>query len=222
MLTMRCGLLAALVAVVFATAVYADAIPVTLATFADPGTTSVRFTSTGADTGYLEVWNDNVTLEILTHNQVYHNASFVMTDTAGGTLDMLSLVTNRHGDMSRAVFEGGTLEFRDEYGATIVGFDFDELYLTPLSLQTYANSGNSIEMFGPAATVLDGEESFGFAFGDVDYYGDDLGFDATASFTSSGIPNPEPATMILMGGGASLLAWFARRKYRTSHHTARK
>ena len=175
----------------------------------------MQFTSTGVDAGYLEAGNNNVTLEILTHGTVYHNASFKMLDSGGDPwLDMEEIHYNRRDVLSLAIFEAGVLEFYDENDALIVGFEFDELYLTPLSLQTYANPDNAIGMYGPAATVLDGEESFGFAFGDLDYYGDAGDFVATSSFTSSGIPNPEPMTMILMGAGGALTAYVARKKHR--------
>ncbi len=211
----RYSLFAALAALIFVAAANAD--PITLATFADPGTTCVQFTSTGTDAGYIEAWNDNVTLEILTPGAVYHGASFVMTDADGGVLDLEEIHLNHRGALSQAVFEGGVLEFYDENDVLIVGFGFDELYLTPLSLQTFANAENDIFMYGPASTVLDGGESFGFAFGDLDYYGDAGDFVATASFTSSGITSPEPMTMILMGAGAALTAYIARRKYHCLH-----
>jgi hypothetical protein len=203
-------IIAALFVVLAAQAAVASA-PETIATFADPGTTSFIFTGGTGITGLgqLDARNVDILLDIVNGplaapgNVIeFPDASFVLTDAAGGLLDVTAAVFNHRGVLLRGDFEGGILEFYDDTdGGLILGAVFDEAWLTPLSFGSEFGVGTFVDFYGPAAEPQCEECSFSFARATVDnptaftHYSLD-GFTSTASFTSSAIVVPEPSVLV--------------------------
>ena len=176
----------------------ANAKAVTVATFADPSQNSdsplftVNF-SDGTLNGRWAYGNTGLTLEIpysghtVVNGNAFHDAWFEMTEVG---------ITNTYGDTG-----SGEINFY-AHGTTtnpLLTINFESGYVD------YHNFGAD-EFFGENVTISGfgitpgslSEEEFSFSFSNQTVLpGSDDGFTATASFTSSAVP--EPATVCLLG-----------------------
>ena len=186
----------------------AQASTVTIATFADPANDSstplftVDLNNNLITGGWLDS-QTNLTLEVIYSGNTYHDAFFTMTDLTGIAGTGISYSDGIGGGPTG----GGTIKFfADGQTSTtpLIQIDFAKAHVTPVGFGAmdlfYADGVNiSGSEIGPATLT---DEAFSFSFANQVPIGGDWnnGHTATASFTSSAVP--EPATIALLGLGA--------------------
>ena len=214
----------AIFAVGFAVSAAADPI----LTFADPGTQCFQFVADSdpnADKGWLIGGNADIVVDVLAGayaGTTFDDASFTMTDTLGGALD----VTWDDGYPYELELEGGKIEIWDDDGAQLLlGITFDYAILYPGNVGAADTMTACDVTFSGLVTQglqnLDAEQ-FSFAFASM-HPEDPFGYDdipdwtATASFASgadfSAVPEPGTLTMAISGTLAFMVT-VARRKLR--------
>ena len=173
---------------------------VTIATFADPSEGGVNplFIIDGIGGTINGGWDDSKTgldLNIVYTGQPYYDAWFEMSKlTYGGGYS---------GDTDSGwvkFYENGTFD-------VILQINFSSAQLTGggLASQEIFFTNADIEITGIGFNEELTDEAFGFAFANHVLTPEDRGFTATAAFTSSGMPVPEPVTIAIVGLGAFLL-----------------
>ncbi len=185
----------------------AQAVPVTIATFADPSMNAGQplFTVGGIGSPFITGgWADTetgLTLQIPYSGHTYPDAFFTMTVlTYSGGITSSGKIKFYHDNQN--INETPLIEI-DFNSGHITPFGFgamDMLYLDGVTV-----SGSEI-----GGAVLT-DESFAFGFGNLAPIGGDWnnGYTATAAFTSSAAV-PEPATIALLGTAG--LCVFTRKK----------
>jgi hypothetical protein len=184
----------------------AQAVPTTIATFADPAVNGSKplFTVNLAGDLITGGWADSntgLTLQIPYSGNIYHNAFFTMTDIA-------------YTDDTSTITGGGTIKFFADGQSTST---------TPLIQISFVAGHVSLYGFGamntfsPDGVTITGSEivgsltddaSFAFGFGNQSLILPQ-GFTATGSFTSSA-EAPEPVTLLLLGTASIFI--FTRKK----------
>ena len=178
----------------------AQASTVTIATFADPANDSstplftVDLNNNFITGGWLDS-QTNLTLEVIYSGNTFVDAFFTMT-----TVTYTGTITG--GETG-----GGTIKFfADGQTSTtpLIQIDFAKAHVTPVgfgAMDMFYADGVTItgSEIGPATLT---DEAFSFSFANQVPIGGDWnnGHTATASFTSSAVP--EPATIALLGRGA--------------------
>jgi hypothetical protein len=187
----------------------------TIATFADPSTDSVNplFTVNLVSDTITGGWADSKTglyLMIPYSGNSYSDAFFTMTNV------------NYTGSASGGVTGGGTIKFFADGQSTsttpLIQIDFVSGSVSPYGFAGMDEFfANGVVITGSeTGTALSGE-SFSFSFANQKALSSNWnnGYTATASFTSSAVP--EPATMAMFGLGGLL---FARKKQLRSWYAA--
>ncbi len=176
---------------------------ITIATFADPTTDAstplftVDFNANLITGGWM---SSNLNLEVLS-STIYNNAVFTITD--------VNITSDSDPFLGGIKTQGGTIKFFESDQTTeilTVEFNTGWVSLFQFGGADFEFEGEEVTISGPAlgSLVLD-EETFAFSFTNIAAIQGNIqnGFTATASFTSSAIP--EPATIGLIGLGALLL-----------------
>ncbi|MFQ5805650.1 MAG: PEP-CTERM sorting domain-containing protein [Phycisphaerae bacterium] len=161
----------------------------TIATFADPASdgSTPLFTLSGSTLS--GDWSDTG-LDLITpiSGDEFPDATFTMTDLT---------VLDPEGSLS-----GGTIEFFDNGGSSVLRIDFDAGQLfSPFGFGASTLVGHNVTFSGPIITIPLVEESFAFSFANQVTTPD--GFTWTAAFTSSAIPEPATLTLLIVGGIAT-------------------
>ena len=213
-----------ILAAVFAASATADPI----LTFADPGTQCFQFVADSDpnyDGGWLIGGNAGIVVEVLAGayaGTTFGNASFTMTDTLGGALD----VTWDDDYPYELELEAGKIEiWDDDGGQLLLGIAFDYALLYPGNVgASDAMTACNVTFSGlvtQGLTNLD-EEQFSFAFAAMNPE-DPFGYDdipdwtATASFASGADFStvPEPGTLIMaISGTLAFMVTAARKRLR--------
>lgn len=175
---------------------------ITIATFADPTTDvstplfTVDFNANLITGGWMA---SNLNLEVLS-STAFNNAVFTMTDV---------IITSDSDPFFGVKTQGGTIKFFESDQTTeIITVEFNTGWVSLFQFggADFEFEGEEVTISGPAlgSLVLD-EETFAFSFTNIAPIQENFqnGFTATASFTSSAVP--EPATMGLIGLGALLI-----------------
>lgn len=172
----------------------AQAVPVTIATFADPADGSTPLFTVDLVANFIVGgWDDSktgLTLQIPYSGNTYTDAFFTMT-----------LVTYA-GGITGGSTSDGTIQFFADGGTTpLIQIHFESGHVTPFGF-------GAMDMFYLDDVTITGseitgsltDESFMFGFGNQLPLGGDWnnGYTATAAFTSSA-EAPEPATLVLLG-----------------------
>lgn len=182
----------ALIVMAMAASVYAGT--VTVATFDDPATGSAENLFTvnyGAGTIEGGWAGTGLTLEV----PVAGGASY---DDVTFELDPLAFSSTPNGNFTNS----GSIRFMSG-GVEVLNIAFDQLHIQGRNSGLDAQDvyGDNVTITGPGVPVGLTQESFGFSFTNVI---DDQGLvTATASFTSSAVP--EPATMALLALGGLMI-----------------
>ena len=183
----------------------------TVATFSDPsqGSNETLFTVDIVNGVISGGWPDSkggLVLEVSLSGNTYLDAFFTMTDVT------------YVGDISGGNAGQGTIMFFAENQpvdtAPLIEINFSSGYLTPIGFggtdfSFFGGSGNNVTITGSEINGVLSNESFSFSFVNQKLLSDESGYTATASFTSSAIP--EPATIILLSLGG-LLSIMSRKK----------
>lgn len=184
---------------------------VTVATFADPAISSatplftVDLTAGAYGTISGNWFGTNLDLEVLS-STTYHDAEFRMTNLS------LTAETN---PMLGTKTDGGTIYFLSAANDHLLQIDFDSAWFTTWGIGSGESVllGNNVTITGQAlGGLVLSEESFAFSFANHSPLEGSFenGFTATASFTSSAVP--EPATILLLGVSSLVV----RRRSRSS------
>ncbi len=189
----------------------AQATTVTVATFADPATnyTTPLFT-VDLDNGIITgEWPDEPGLDLIIFgdsNNPFEDAFFKMTDPTGTT------GVKYAGGIMGGETGGGIIKFfengQDTSTTPLIQITFDSGHVTPFgfgatNLSFFGDNGDNVTIIdSEIAGSLAEEASFSFSFANHAPLsgGWSKGYTATASFTSSAVP--EPATIALLGLGA--------------------
>ena len=194
--------------VVMAMASVSIAEVVTIATFADPsgGGVDPLFTIDGVGT-INGGWDDSKTgldLNIAYADTTYNDAWFEMSELTYG------------GGYSGVTDKGWVKFYKNDTSDTpVLQINFSSASLSGgglASQELLIFTNAEIEITGIDIDVELTDEAFGFAFANHVLTPGTSGFTATAAFTSSGAPIPEPATICMVGLGCLNLI---RRKYKT-------
>ena len=180
---------------------------VTIATFADPsgGGVDPLFTIDGDGGTINGGWDDSKTgldLNIVYTGTPYYDAWFEMSTLTYG------------GGYSGDTNPGWVKFYEDGTSDVILQLNFSTAQITGggLAAQEIFFTNADIEITGIDISEELFDEAFGFAFANHVLTPGNEGFTATAAFTSSGAPIPEPATICMVGLGCLNLI---RRKYKT-------
>ena len=180
----------------------------TIATFDDPAedSDSAFFTVDLTNNLITGEWDEpGLSLDIPYSGQTFHNVIFTMPDVQ---------ITALSHPLKGTKTEDGEIMFFDPADMVnpLIRIEFDSAWLT------FYGFGGSESFSGDAVTIsgsqisgqLTEEAAFSFSFANQVALNDDWGngFEATAAFTSSAVP--EPATICLLGLGA--LATLTRRR----------
>jgi hypothetical protein len=176
---------------------------ITVATFADPAMNSatplftVDFTAGAYGTISGGWFSTNLNLEVLSL-ATYYDAEFRMTNLN------LTIETD---PMLGTKTDGGTIYFLSATDDHLLQIEFDSAWFTTWGIGSgeAVLLGNDVTITGQAlGGLVLSEESFAFSFTNhAPLRGSfENGFTATASFTSSAIP--EPATILFLGVGVLL------------------
>ena len=183
----------------------------TVATFADPapsGSTPLFTVDLTADRVYGGWSEPGLSLEVIPTGMTYTDASFTLTDLGGNPG-----VSYTEPDFTGPT-GGGFVRFFDSIGDPLLWIEFDGAFLTPgsvaadelISLNVVDIRGDALPGGGTDLT----DEAFGFAFANQQMLPGDTGFTATASFTSSAVPEPSVASLL----GIGLMMVVGRRRRR--------
>ena len=184
----------------------------TIATFDDPAgdSDSAFFTvdlTTDPETINGEWDGTGLSLDIPYSGQTFHNVNFTMPEV------QITALTH---PLKGTKTEGGEITFFDPAVSTVdplIEISFDSAWLTFYGFggsDSFSGDNVTITGWGVGDATLTEEAAFSFSFANQVALNDDWvnGFEATAAFTSSAIP--EPATLTLLGIGA--LATLTRRR----------
>jgi hypothetical protein len=182
----------------------------TVATFADPAlnTSTPLFTIDGIGNTVNGGWSDSkagLNLQVVWTGNTFNDAYFTMTQLAITSKP----ITIPNSTLAYFLTGGGTIKFfqdNDPTSATpILQIDFSSLSCTYGGLggdNVFSASGVKFSGSEIGSTILS-EETFSFSFANLKManpVSPDTGYTATASFTSSTVP--EPCTLALLGIGA--------------------
>lgn len=186
-------LLAAVALMAIASTAVATLESVTIATFDDPSTGASQplFTVDYAAGTLTGGWAaTGLTLEIPVTGGIYENATFTMTDLTFASADGYT-------------DGGGSITFFSSANEEVLKIAFNRLWVRNRESGLDAADhryNDGVTITGPGLPELS-EEQFGFTFVNIVNGGDQ--FSATATFTSSAIP--EPATMAILALGAMMV-----------------
>lgn len=171
----------------------------TLATFADPSDGSVplfEFKSDGTSGTLAGGWELPGLLLLapgLNGDPSYPDASFSMAPVDA------TRVSNTLWSIGE-----GSIDFRDSEGALLFTISFESATLvTPQGFGGSDFAANDVSFSGPI--VPPGLEDEAFAFSFANPKGDFENYTVTASFTSSGVPEPASVVLVALGGVAALI-----------------
>jgi hypothetical protein len=193
----------------------AQAVPVTIATFADPavdGSTPLFTVDLDNDVitgGWLDLQTGLDLVIFGDSDNPFEDAFFTMTDV------------NYFGGISGGITGGGTIKFfadgQDTGTTPLLQIDFDTAQVSPFGFGAMDMFYfNGVTITGSEITVSLTDESFAFGLGNLSPLGGNWnnGYTATAAFTSSAVP--EPATLVLLGMAGLLV--FTRKKRSLGGH----
>jgi hypothetical protein len=191
-----------------ASVVYAAPITMTVADFSDPTTLPMPMFSilqTGPGTGViLSGWDDSQTglnLHVPVSAVTFANSWYEMTP--------LPFI----GSLVNAVAGAGTIKFHADgdlsSAAPIFQIDFASAHLTFGGVGSSWLTGDGVVFSGTAVSAYPGFASTTMAFSFANQTIVERGFEATAAFTSSGMPVPEPVTIAFCVAGS---LFYARRR----------
>ena len=185
----------ALVVMAISASAFAGPVSVTIASFADPsiGASEPLFTI-NYDTHRINgSWSGTgMTLEVPVAGLTYENATFVMDEL---------VIPDNPSELGYYTTNGGSeIRFFAE-GIEVMKIEFNKMWVEGRDSGLDADDAYSdgVTISGIGIGVLK-EESFGFTFANTESNGV---FNATASFTSSAVP--EPATMAILALGGLML-----------------
>jgi hypothetical protein len=171
----------------------------TLATFADPSDGSVplfEFASDGTSGTLAGGWDLNGLLLLtpgLDGDPNYPDARFSMAPVAA------TRISNTLWSIGE-----GSIDFRDNGGALLFTISFESATLvTPQGFGGSDFAANDVTFSGPIVPPGLHDEAFAFSFANP--RGDFENYTVTASFTSSGVPEPASVVLVALGGLAALI-----------------
>ena len=181
----------------------------TIATFDDPaGYSNATLFTVDLTNGTINgEWDGTgLSLDIPYFGLTFHNVNFTMPEVQ---------ITAISYPLKGTKTEGGEIKFFDPTDMVnpLIWIEFDSAWLTFYGFggsESFSGDNVTITGWGVGDATLTEEAAFSFSFANQVALNDDWvnGFEATAAFTSSAIP--EPATLTLLGIGA--LATLTRRR----------
>jgi hypothetical protein len=210
-----------LIVIIMAMLCVSTAYATTLLTFAVPDTGSYAFTFTATNTpnpgGTLIGSNSDIVVKILAGDLagVYNDARFEIANNLGNPLQ----VTDSGGYPDALDVEGGILKIYDTSPPTehlLLQANFLSATLEEQHLVSGDNALqlNNVTFSGDAAHGFTHPSSFSFTLdmNPPNAWGDNINWTATASFTSSATPVPEPATLLAAISGIAGIAVIIRKR----------